>query len=842
LHARLGDYFHAQDYWQESLEDQQKRAKTLLPTPRTANVRKIQELPWHRLQARQWNELEALLFDLEFMEAKVSSGFVRHLITDFTSTAHASDCARELPDDCVILRHLKLLAKCLASATEKVRADPSSVGSQLHFELQDCNECGADELAARLEMASTGRSWIKHVSSHGKREPAYQAQTAFHGKQIHSLQFSDDGQLLAFANWDGKLTRWGWRQPEASDETQPVAAVGVFRYGAMVSSQRFLVADERDVWLLRTNDLWKNDLSGVSWQRLYSSPEGYRVWNISASATNGYALVAYSSRERSSLLVYRSREDRIVAEWAIPLPDPGNFINHVAITDDDKTKAVVFGRGEILFSNGIQVDAHAGGAFHCEFIHGDTELVSCGDDGTCALWDLQGRLCRRIELGHGSAECLVYCPQKNLLFVGHRNGFVSYLTLSPSAGVGHHAGSFFPGVYGWVLTLAVSKCGSWLAAAGRSGLVRVFDISTVLNSDKQKLLQGLAFRPVRQVSIWKQPPGCFFMDGQHHLLSTLKTRHTSHLPLRCNCWCTDFPRGVVFVATREEIRILRADTGEPIRCHRVKPASRISMALNGDASKLAVLEHDQVKIYRVSPDYSNIIELVAVSLRDFLLKDDTHLPTFRGGLPITFCSDDDRIIVPLESTLVLPLSLDNTMTVPTLEHGLAFVDVSNQIVTPTAVRYNGFCTALNSRLGVGELLVGVGDQYVQTVKQDGANTVRDTFMVESPEPGVLLLDVQTEKAQRFYRSSSADLGVTDLTTYSTTGLLAVAFRSGRVRLASLRDSGWICSVCLDYPAMGIEFDDQDSRLFVADDGAGTASWPVVHEFKLSDCCGGKAIS
>jgi hypothetical protein len=50
-HTELSEYFHAQDYWRESVEAQRQRAKTLPPTPRPANVRKINELPWQQLEA-----------------------------------------------------------------------------------------------------------------------------------------------------------------------------------------------------------------------------------------------------------------------------------------------------------------------------------------------------------------------------------------------------------------------------------------------------------------------------------------------------------------------------------------------------------------------------------------------------------------------------------------------------------------------------------------------------------------------------------------------------------------------------------------------------------------------
>jgi len=83
-HERLADYFHGLDYWAESLEAQRARAKRLPPTPRPANIRKVVELPYHRLEAAKlggkddpespyWDAVADLLTDWQFLEAKAEA-------------------------------------------------------------------------------------------------------------------------------------------------------------------------------------------------------------------------------------------------------------------------------------------------------------------------------------------------------------------------------------------------------------------------------------------------------------------------------------------------------------------------------------------------------------------------------------------------------------------------------------------------------------------------------------------------------------------------------------------------------------------------------------------------
>ncbi len=83
-HARLAAYFNGQDYFLESLDEQRARAKRLPPTPRPANIRKVDELPWQLLQVAKlsgkddpnsphWDAVADLFTVLHFLEAKAEA-------------------------------------------------------------------------------------------------------------------------------------------------------------------------------------------------------------------------------------------------------------------------------------------------------------------------------------------------------------------------------------------------------------------------------------------------------------------------------------------------------------------------------------------------------------------------------------------------------------------------------------------------------------------------------------------------------------------------------------------------------------------------------------------------
>ncbi len=83
-HGRLADYFAGQDNFAESLEEQRARARRLPPTPRPVNTRKVDELPFQRLEvakllgkgdpkSKHWDSVADLLTDWQFLEAKAEA-------------------------------------------------------------------------------------------------------------------------------------------------------------------------------------------------------------------------------------------------------------------------------------------------------------------------------------------------------------------------------------------------------------------------------------------------------------------------------------------------------------------------------------------------------------------------------------------------------------------------------------------------------------------------------------------------------------------------------------------------------------------------------------------------
>jgi WD40 repeat protein len=230
-HAQLAEYFDKQDYWLESLDEQRRRARTLPPTTRPANQRKVDELPWQRLHARQGTELLAVFADLSFWEAKAEAGMVFHLAEDVATSL------KRFKADHPEVKRLRLLEGALRRDLHFIARHPTTLFQCLwnsgwwsdceaaaHF--YDIPEGGwppdgppwqrrGAKLSRLLEQWRRAKEeslpefrWLRTLRPPAHSLGALQAVFTGHEGPICTVSFSADGQRLVSGGDDKTVRVW----------------------------------------------------------------------------------------------------------------------------------------------------------------------------------------------------------------------------------------------------------------------------------------------------------------------------------------------------------------------------------------------------------------------------------------------------------------------------------------------------------------------------------------------------------------------------------------------------------------------------------------------------------
>lgn len=87
-HQHLADYFEQQDYWHETPEQYRNRVGEFPKSVRRANGRKASEFAFQLRQFGDYERLEQIHTNLDFLESKTAAGLVFELAKDFTEALY----------------------------------------------------------------------------------------------------------------------------------------------------------------------------------------------------------------------------------------------------------------------------------------------------------------------------------------------------------------------------------------------------------------------------------------------------------------------------------------------------------------------------------------------------------------------------------------------------------------------------------------------------------------------------------------------------------------------------------------------------------------------------------
>lgn len=810
-HEYLAGYFIKQPLWHSNNKP---------------NIRKVMALPYQQLQAKLWLDLKYTLCDPLFIEAKCKAHLSMDLLADYNRVYSIKNILNRNPKDSI--DRILAVGQAVSNTYDYIISEPSSCGAQLYYQMCKDNIPFKDDFLECVNTSYHKKHWLKYIGSKGKSYVSCYAQTAHNSQYIHYIRFSPDSQSLIFVDWTGKIGLWQYETTNISYAYCP--STGEFRNAGLLSDHKMFVNNSHEVWVYENEDnIFETDLEQGSWRCILRRDENTRITGSTACKIGGYGFISQVGKNGNYLYKLDANTGEIVAKGKLPTNNIDPIVNNIAYSSTGKLRAICYGDGELAISTGWVGMAHYGGNYHCEFINNDTQIASCGDDGTLGIWDLREGLIKRIHLIKGKADILAYCKVNNIIALGHRNGYVSLVRTDDTI---EYIKGFNSGITNWVIGLAFSPCGKYLAIGGRGGMLKIYAIANLLDFEEEKTSQLSLSNAIKVDFIGNDQ--ILYWDKIRRLFTSQPDISTRNFPISFTSYCHDKEHNIIVGAANSNLYIIDAVYGNPLYtikvCNVKEEIISICIASNGNLMSILSSKHLYLYTYNNQWNYEKMI-----ALNKELGEYRWNYYKFNDNLSMTFCNNNTVLALFIEEIPMATADVElNTYnyTSPDAKSYLCIIDIQKDQIIRN-IQFNGFCTSLIYDEKENNLFLGKGKKNIYLKDNKIKEKLKYNYIISSIyEPAVYQYSTIDFSYIKKYTLHDIDEGVTDIRLLPDMKLIAVACDGGSLRIASLDDDKWLTSIHLAGCIRRIHYISGNNTLIIADDGLLTGGVPRQYEFRI----------
>ena len=402
-------------------------------------------LIYHLKEAGRHDELQSLLLDYEWIQAKLNATNSTALLADYDLALripgdHASQSRR--PNNESPIEDLRLLKTALQLGADVFAQDKSQLGTQLLGRLLNYDSLNIQKLLDQVQ-AQIGKIWLRPVSA-SLTEPRPRGRSSLNPIMLRQpLALTQDGQRAVIATRRYTIQIWdlehGKRELALTGHTNNINAL------AVSSDDKYLVSASDDFSIC--------------------------VWDLETGTE------------------VRTLRGHTAAVWAIALSSDNKTL--VSGSADKTLRVWDFEHGIIRKT----LAGHTAEVSDVVFVSDNKYIVSASHDRTLKLWSLADGAMFRTYKGHSQPINVVAAsPDGNIIVSGARDKTIKLWTLATGEEIdtinAHNDA---------VQALQISQDGENIISAGRDRTLKLWKLKNRklvrVVAENQNMVMGIAFTP-----------------------------------------------------------------------------------------------------------------------------------------------------------------------------------------------------------------------------------------------------------------------------------------------------------------------------------------------------------